>query len=167
MPSAPPTAPPSRGARAVVTWWGLGGVLLLLGRATLGLGRRGVATIAAGLTTAEWLVLLALTAFFLYTEGVLALQRRWVPRVVARASSLREDPRTAHIALAPLHAMGLVGAPRREAIRTWAGVIAIVAMVLVVRAFPEPWRGIVDFAVAAALAWACGALVVQAVRTFR
>jgi hypothetical protein len=47
--------------------------------------------------------------------------------------------------------MSLVGAPRRTLARAWLGVALIVLAVLVVRSLPEPWRGIVDAAVAAAL----------------
>jgi hypothetical protein len=58
--------------------------------------------------------------------------------------------------------MSLIGAPRRTLVLAWSGVVAIIAAVLIVSRFAHPWRGITDFAVAAALAWALGALVLQA-----
>ena len=61
--------------------------------------------------------------------------------------------------LAPLYGLSLIGASRKETARAWAGTLAIVLAVLVVRSFPEPWRGITDFAVAAALAWGLAAIV--------
>tara|TARA_B100002052_G_scaffold69243_1_gene62613 strand:- start:73 stop:264 length:192 start_codon:yes stop_codon:yes gene_type:complete len=55
--------------------------------------------------------------------------------------------------------MGLIGAPVPKLIRTWLGVCAIVAAILIVRAFAEPWRGIIDLSVAGALAWGTIALI--------
>jgi hypothetical protein len=55
--------------------------------------------------------------------------------------------------------MLLVGAPRPTLARAWLGVAGIVLAVLLVRALPDPWRGIIDLAVAAALAWGLLVLV--------
>jgi len=128
------------------------------------LGVRGIAVIAAGLAPLEWFVLLVLSVLFVVGEGYFALARKWVPRTLARADALRSETRLLPRLLAPLHAMGLVAVPWRTAVRHWAGVAAIVAAVAVVRKFPDPWRGIVDFAVAAALAVGIVALLVRARR---
>jgi len=132
--------------------WALSGVSGLFLMAVLRLGRRGLHTIEAGLAPSEWTALLLLTAVFVYGEGVRALQRRWVPRLVRRARSLREESAWLK-ALGPLYGLSLVGAPPARLLRSWGGTLAIVLAVLLVRTFPEPWRGIVDFAVAAALSW--------------
>jgi hypothetical protein len=95
-------------------------------------------------------------------EGVRALERRWVPGVLARAALLGPAAPLRHRLLAPLYAMSLVGAPRRTLARAWLGVVLIVLAVFVVRALPEPWRGIVDTAVALALLWGLIAIVRQA-----
>lgn len=150
-----------------MTIWAVGGIAALLLRAVLGLGARGLDTLRAGLGPSHAAVLLVLLVLFVYTEGMRALQRKWVPHVIRRTARLRGGSHPVHAALAPLYAMGLVGAPTRELVRSWGGVMAIVVAVLVVRAFPEPWRGIIDLAVAAALAWGTGALLLQAVRAFR
>lgn len=150
-----------------VTLWGVLGIAAILGRAVYALGGRGLATVREGLGPLELTLLLALTGAFLYVEGVGALQVRWVPKVVRRIGELRRGARPLHVLLAPLYGMGLVGASRSTTVRSWAGVAAIVAAVLLVRTFPEPWRGIVDLAVAAALAWGTVALLLQAVRAFR
>ncbi|HUG39225.1 MAG TPA: hypothetical protein VMM12_02010 [Longimicrobiales bacterium] len=150
-----------------MTIWAVGGVLAILLNAALGLGDRGLDTVRAGLGPAHTAVLLVLLVAFGYTEGVRGLQKKWVPHVIRRIVRLRGGSHPLHAVLAPLYAMGLVGSPGRGLVRAWAGVAAIVVAVLVVRAFPEPWRGIVDLAVAAALAWGTGALLVQAVRAFR
>jgi hypothetical protein len=147
--------------------WGLTGVVALFTMAVVRLGARGIAAIADGLTMGEWIALLALTAVFVYGEGVRALQRKWVPWVVARLELLRTERRGWYLALAPLHAMALIGAAPRLVAAAWAGSFTIFLAVLIVSRFPDPWRGIVDFAVASALAWATVALVVQGLRANR
>ena len=144
--------------------WALTGVGSLLSFAAFRLAKRGLDVIGSGLTKWQWLALVALTALFLATEGAGALQRRWVPRVVGRARALRAEPRRTLWLLAPLHAMALIAAPRAELTRAWITTTAIVIAVLIVSTFPQPWRGIVDFAVACGLLWGVGAIVAQARR---
>lgn len=145
------------------SWWGLFGVVLLFVQAVVRLGSRGVSAVQGGLSTMEWVALIILTVVFVYGEGIRALQRRWVPHLVERLRRLPAEPLTYRIA-APLYAMSLLGAPRRTVVLAWAGVLGIILAVLVVSRFPDPWRGITDFAVAAALAWATVALLLTAAR---
>ena len=146
--------------------WGLLGVVLIFADAILQLGTRGVRVLRAGLSPAEWLACAVITALFFYGEGVRALQRRWVPHMIERVAALRAE-RTRHRLLAPLYALSLIGAPARELIRAWLGVVGIVTAVLIVRALPEPWRGITDFAVAVALTWGLGSILLQGHRALR
>jgi hypothetical protein len=154
----------TRRATTPAMWWGLLGVALLFATAAFRLGERGIQTMAAGLAPLEWLALLGLTAVFVYGEGVRALQRRYVPHVMRRVELLRAEPRGWYLLLAPLHALSLIGGSRGLLLRAWAGSFAIAAAVAIVRSFPEPWRGITDFAVAAALAWGTCALACAALR---
>ncbi len=124
----------------------------LFASAVVRLGGRGVETILAGLAPLEWTILTVLTLFMVYTEGVLAFQRRWVPKLVGRAREVRRQPILLQL-LGPLYGLALVGGPAKRLLRGWIGTAAIVAAILAVRALPDPWRGVVDFAVAAALAW--------------
>jgi hypothetical protein len=136
------------------------GIAILFSRAIWALGMRGANTVAAGLAPIEWLVLAGTVGIFVYGEGFLALQRKWVPRVCGRIVCLGRVPvTTLHRLLAPLYAMSLVGATRRAMLRAWLGVAAIVVAVLLVSRLPEPWRGIVDVAVASALAWGLVAIL--------
>ena len=104
-------------------------------------------------------MLVLLTVAFVYGEGFRVLDRRWVPSVVERALLIRDDPRLLVRLLAPLYGLSLVGARRDDLIRGWLLATAILSAVLIVRALPDPWRGIVDFAVAAALAWGLVAIL--------
>ena len=155
------------GRRAAASVWALVGVAVLFTEAIVNLGRRGLATVRAGLDPWEWAVLLALTAVFVYGEGVRALQRKWAPRVVARSAAVASERSLALRLLAPLYAMMLVGAPRATLVRAWLGMAAIVTAVLLVRSLPSPWRGIIDLAVAAALLWGLGALLNASLRARR
>ena len=146
--------------------WALVGVVALFTEAIVNLGIRGIETVSAGLGAWEWAALLLLTAAFVYGEGVRALQRKWAPRVLARSAAVAGERSLALRLLAPLYAMMLVGAPRATLVRAWLGILAIVAAVLLVRSLPTPWRGIIDLAVAAALLWGLGALLVGARRTW-
>jgi hypothetical protein len=155
-----------RGTELAVTGWAVGGVVFLFAEAAWRLGLRGVAAIRGGLTPFEWVALLLMTAAFVYGEGVRALQRRWVPYVITRIERLHTEPSVLYRLAAPFYAMSLIGPTRRSAVRAWAGVAAIIVAVLVVSRFPDPWRGIVDLAVAAALTWGALVLIAGAVRKF-
>ena len=139
--------------------WTLIGVVALFASAIYRLGRRGVETIQGGLEWGEWSVLVLLTVAFVYGEGFRALDRRWVPRLVERALLLRDDPRLVVRLLAPLYGLSLVGVGRDDLIRGWLLTTGILSAVLIVRTLPDPWRGIVDFAVGAALAWGLVAIL--------
>jgi hypothetical protein len=141
--------------------WALVGVTALLSFAIVRLGVRGLATVRQGLGPGEWTVLTVLTVLFVWIEGRQAFEQRWVPRVLGRADRLRFQIGLAQRLLAPLYAMSLISDSRRNVARAWSLTAGVVALVLIVASLPEPWRGIIDLAVAAALAWGVGALIVQ------
>ena len=158
---------PVRTRDVAVQAWAVAGIVFLFGEAAWRLGMRGVATVRGGLASFEWVALVLLTAVFVYGEGYRALQRKWVPYVLARVARLRTERFLPWRLGAPLYAMSLIGPTWRTALRAWAGVAAIITAVLIVSRFPEPWRGIVDIAVAAALMWGAIALVYGALRMLR
>jgi hypothetical protein len=102
--------------------------------------------------------------FILYVEGYRGFQKRFSPRVVARALHLAEHPRPLHVVLAPLYAMALMHTTRRRLIGSWILVAGIVAIILLVRALPPVWRALIDAGVALALAWGTAAIIVYFVR---
>lgn len=150
----------------IAVLWALAGVAGLFASAVVRLGGRGIETIVDGLAPVQWAALALLTLIMVYGEGVVALQRRWVPRLIERARALR-DERFGLQLLAPLYGLSLVGAPVPRLIRAWLGTAAIVTAILVVRSLPDPWRGIVDFAVAAALCWGLVSIAYRAPHAFR
>lgn len=147
--------------------WAVAGVAFIVAEAAWRLALRGVEAVRGGLEPLEWAALAVLLVVFVYGEGVKALQRRWAPYVVERAQRVRSETSIVYAVLAPLYAMALIGPTRRTLARAWAGVAAIIAAVLIVSRFPDPWRGIVDTAVAAALLWGVGALLVRGTRVLK
>jgi len=144
-----------------IALWAFGGVALTFVEAVWRLGARALDTVREGLAAGHWLALIAIVLVLCYFEGYRALQRKFAPRVVARALEAGSQLSGCWPVIgAPLYALGLFGAPRATILRTWLGVAAIVGAVLIVRALPPVWRGIVDAGVAAALAWGLVALVV-------
>ncbi len=132
--------------------WGFTGVGLLLARPAWSLAKKGwEGAVVPGLGTSEWLALVAIVAAFTWGEGIQALGRRWVPRVVERIRRLGGETSATVLLLAPLYAIGLVCLPRRTLLRSWVGVAAIVLAVVTVRAMPHPWRGMIELGVSAAL----------------
>lgn len=143
-----------RRRQGLATGWALVGVAAVFAWAVYRLGGRGMEAIRGGLEPLEWAALVVLTVGFVYTEGVLTFDRKWIPKLVDRARRLRDESGVLQI-LAPLYGLSLVGRDWKEVAKGWLGTAAIFTAVMVVRHFPSPWRGIVDFAVAAALAWGC------------
>jgi hypothetical protein len=139
--------------------WAVLGVSSLFAFAAYRLADRGIAVIRDGLDGGEWIALVGLTVVFVYGEGFLALDRKWVPGLMRRARALGDQPSPLLRLLAPLYGLRLIGARPAVLLPSWLGTAAIVGAVLVVRALPDPWRGIIDFAVAAALAWGLVAIL--------
>jgi hypothetical protein len=135
------------------------GVLLLFGQAILRLGARAIEAYAMPLgpleigVAASWLILNA------YAEGYSAFQRRFSPRVVARALHLARNPRPLFVLLAPLFCMAFFHATRRARIVAWATTLMVVCLIALLRHVPQPWRGIVDGGVVVALGWGALAIV--------
>ena len=87
-----------------------------------------------------------------YTEGYRGFHLRFSPRVVGRAFHLAENPRPRDVVLALPFVMSLYHAKRRQRIVSWVFIVALVAVIVAVRALPQPWRGIIDGGVVVGLA---------------
>jgi hypothetical protein len=151
--------------RRAVVLWGVLGVVAVLVEAICRLGATAARILAVHtLTTRQIVLLAAWTIAIAYFEGYRGFQQRFSPRVVARALHLAEHRRPLHVALAPLYCMALFHTTRRRLIATWALVAGIVALILLVRRMPPPYRAIVDAGVAFALAWGAVSIVIFLVR---
>jgi hypothetical protein len=147
--------------------WGIGGVLLLLGDAVYRLLPVALELRGRALSLVEVVVLVGWLAVAGYAEGYRGFQTQFSPRVVARAIYLGEHPRPLYVVLAPLYCIGLVHATRRRMITSWTLTVTIVALVLLVRELPQPWRGIVDAGVVVGLTWGAFALAYFTARALR
>ncbi len=133
--------------------WGVGGVLGVLVNAIARILPMALEPLRSGaMTPALWAAAALWIAWMAYTEGYRGFHRAFAPRVIVRALHLARAPRPALVVLAPLVAMGLIHATRKRKIVSWAIVLGVTAIVLVVRGVAQPWRGIIDGGVIIGLA---------------
>jgi hypothetical protein len=164
VPSAAPTSA-RRALRSLTALWGVAGVVLLLLDAVHRLGTKALHVLQAyELTASQYALFAGWTVVIGYLEGYRGFQTRFAPRVVARAAHLAVHPRPLHVLLAPLYCMALLHATRRRLVGSWLLVAGIVAVVLLVRQLPQPYRGLIDGGVVFALAWGTLAIVVHYLR---
>lgn len=162
-PKKNPKLPPSSTWGRWGSWWGIGGIVLLLGSAAWRLLwaskpawpellKPGYAAIAL-----VWLLLLG------YVKGYRLLGQRLVPRVVCRAHYLRQHPAPMHwwCLLAPLFCMGYFHSTRRRLCSSWGISTGIVVLVILLQHLVQPWRSIIDLGAAASLALGAVALLWQ------
>lgn len=126
-------------------------MVLLLSTAVVRLAPYALELTASSLTLGHWLTLVLFTLFMAYTEGYRGFYLHFSPRVVRRAAYLGNNAPVHHLLLAPLLCMGFFHATRSRMIVAWALTAVIVVLVLIIRAIPQPWRGIVDTGVVVGL----------------
>lgn len=164
--------PETRAPNWSVSTFGLAVVAITLAEASLRLGARALITLHSGLNLQDFALFCLSVAAFGYGEGYRALHRRFVPHVIERAIELaKSDIRGFRgFSQAPLYVLCLVRAARRELVKAWVSVALIVCAVVIVKALPDRYRGIIDAGVAVALAIGLGSLIlgfVAAVRSKR
>lgn len=149
----------AKGPLGVLAWiWGVGGVLLVCGRAVWSLVPKVVQAFDAPLSPIQIAAGVAWLGFMAYFEGYRGFQKAFAPRVVARAQHLAAHPRGLEVLLAPMFCMGLVRATSKRLLVSWCLLIGVTALVLMVRLLPQPWRGLVDAGVVLGLSWGCLAI---------
>jgi hypothetical protein len=82
---------PLAARQLAITTWGVAGVALMLLEAVARMGTRTMHLLREGMGAPAWLALVLVVALFCYGEGYLALQKRFVPHVVARAVAFGEQ----------------------------------------------------------------------------
>jgi hypothetical protein len=139
----------------LIASWGVLGVLALLTQAIARLAPLAAEPILAKtLSPAQVGLYVGWVAFSAYFEGYRAFQKRFSPRVVARALHLARHPvSSASVALAPAYCMCLFHAKPRARYVAWGTLVMVIGFIVTLRHVPQPFRGIVDGGVVVALAW--------------
>ncbi len=131
--------------------WGIGGVMLLLVDALFRLTPIAVQAFSHSFTGLHWFFLLSWTVLMVFVEGYRGFHTSFSPRVVVRALHLLENPRWRDVLFAPFFCMSLYRTTRRRLVASWGMTAGIVSLILIVRSLSQPWRGLVDLGVVAAL----------------
>lgn len=154
----------------IVGWcgaiWGVAGVIGFLAYAILGLLPLVLDALRYPMQGYHWVTLLAQVGLMAYAEGYRGFQKRFAPRVVARAHHLIYHPQRAHVLVAPLFCMGIVYADWRLRRRILLLTSFIVLVVLLLSRVDQPWRGLIDAGVVVGLLWGVLALCVLSIRAF-
>jgi hypothetical protein len=95
-----------------------------------------------------------------YMEGYRGFQKKFVPRVLARAHHVALHPEPLTATLAPLYAMAFFRAAPRAKIAAWGVTGLVLIAITLVRGIAQPWRGIIDAGVVVGLTWGVVALAV-------
>ncbi|HIA59060.1 MAG TPA: hypothetical protein EYO00_04100 [Gammaproteobacteria bacterium] len=132
--------------------WGIGGVLLMLVFAIYRLAPIVLDLERSPMSQLHWAALIISVAYMAYAEGYKGFHLSFAPRVVIRASYLRDNPRVGHILLAPLFCMGYIYATRKRKLFSIGLTVMIICFILIARLLPQPWRGIIDAGVVVGLA---------------
>lgn len=132
-------------------WWGVLGVIAILGNAIVRLTPLALHPIRTGtMGAAQWAVAIPWLVAMVWMEGINGFHRRFSPRVVVRARQLAHAPLWVRV-MAPLASMGLLWGTRRRMIGSWMLVLGIVGLIVMVHQVPQPWRGVIDLGVVAGL----------------
>jgi hypothetical protein len=131
--------------------WGIGGVLLMLVFAIYRLAPIALDLEYLPMNQGHWAALIFSVVYMAYAEGYKGFHLGFSPRVVIRASYLRDHPRLDHILLAPLFCMSYIYATRKRKMISFGLTTMIICFVLIARRLPQPWLGIIDAGVVVGL----------------
>jgi len=141
-------------------YWGLAGVLLLIGSAVSRLTPIAIKAFSLTWSWYHWIAFVLIMLFMAYVEGYRAFQQAFSPRVAARARYLLTHKNLLHTLLAPLFCMAYFHAPLRRRITSISVTCGIIVLVILVRLLDQPWRGIIDGGVVVGLAWGLVSLAI-------
>lgn len=154
---------PARKGTALFLWAVLG-VMALLIQAILRLSAITVEALSSGeMTSLQYGVCAVWCLLNAYMEGYRGFQKKFVPRVLARAHHLALSPEPLPATLAPLYAMAFFRATLRAKIAAWGVSCLVIVAITLVRTIAQPWRGIIDAGVVVGLSWGLIALALGAV----
>ena len=144
--------------------WGVLGVSFFVGSAAFRLSIYSLDAFRSQLNWQHWLFLVIFTIFMGVSEGYRGFQKQFSPRVIARALYLWDNPTLTRTLLAPLFCMGFFHATKKRLMTSYILTVAIAVMILVVRQFPQPWRGLIDVGVVFGLLWGLIAIFAFAIQ---
>ncbi len=148
--------------------WAIAGVALLLLQALYRLTPRALEPLREGTLSGFHLVLyVGFVLFSLYAEGYRGFQKAFVPRTVARAFHLSQNPSPLRALFAPVYAMALVHAKPRRLMVSWILLVTITLCVIFLRYVPPVYRSIIDAGVVSGLSWGLLSLLYTATQAFR
>lgn len=154
---------PTRKGTALYLWAVLG-ITALLTQAVLRLSAVAWEALSSGeMTSLQYGVCGVWCLMNAYMEGYRGFQKKFVPRVLARAHHLALHPEPLPAILAPLYAMAFFRAALRARIAAWGVTCLVLIAITLVRSIAQPWRGIIDAGVVVGLTWGLIALVVGAI----
>ncbi len=154
--------------RNLLFMWAVGGVVLLLTQAIVRLSAIALEALTSGQMAPWQLGICAIWAVSnCYLEGHRGFHLRFVPRVLARAHYLTQNPEPHLVLLAPLFAMAFFRATRREKAAAWGVTFAVLLAIVAVRQLPQPWRGLIDAGVVTGLTWGTVSMLLGALRRLR
>lgn len=142
---------------AIFAGWGLLCVSLLLMQAIWRLTPIAIDALPM-LSTIQWLLLSIWVVFNLYVEGYRAFQQRFCPRVIARAIYLAKYWSPLRLLLALPFCMSLIFVSKKRLIARVIFLTILIAVIISVKLLPQPWRGLIDAGVVAALGYGVVAL---------
>lgn len=146
--------------------WGIAGVILLLSSAVFRLSVAARGALVSPWQWQHWVFLVLVLLFMAYAEGYRAFQQRFSPRVAARAKYLIKNPAFFRVLFAPLFCMGFFHATKKRKITSISVTAGIVLLIILVRAVPQPWRGIIDIGVVVGLTWGIVSILVFGLQAF-
>lgn len=146
--------------------WGVLGVVLLLASAVFRLSEMALEIQYYTLSGYQWLLLCVNTLFMLYSEGYKGFQKKFSPRVVARACHIYHSPRLPIVVFAPFFCVGLLGSTTKRKVVFIVMTLVIVLFVILIRQLSQPWRGIIDVGVVVGLSWGILSILYYCVAVF-
>ncbi|MGF1679312.1 MAG: hypothetical protein ACFCUX_08965 [Candidatus Methylacidiphilales bacterium] len=145
--------------RRVAAFWGVAGVLLILGQACWRLGWEARHAFEMSWSVWHGVVFVLILVFMAYSEGYRAFQKQFSPRVVSRARTLLMECTGWRGILAPLFCMGFFHATRKRMVVTYVVTAGVIGLIVLVRSMPHPWRGMIDCGVVVGLGWGMVAIL--------
>ena len=103
------------------------------------------------LSLLHWCALSFSVVYMAYAEGYKGFHLGFAPRVIVRASYLKQHPNPLHVLLAPVFCMGYIHATRRRQLLSIGLTVMIICFIFMARMLSPPWRGILDAGVVVGL----------------